>query len=729
MKMGTAKHLFGSQALKIGGLTLFLLASIAQAQRHETFAERPSKRAESVQQARIRAEQDREEVRRRGLEMHHDDGVRVMEAMAVRDGRPMYYTTFNDGAAVSTAADVVRNTWPFSANGAGVTVGVWDGGGVMTNHQEFGSRIANLDNVAAHYHSTHVGGTIGASGVVARAQGMAPNAAIDSYDWYSDEAEMMASAASFPGEAGKIQLSNHSYGFISGWYYAYWTNPWTHRSGYHWWGDITIDPAEAFFGQYSIYAREWDEIVYDAPYFLPFKSAGNERTDNPTDGSKVYYTSDGGTTWTNALYDSALHPLGDGVFRGGYDTVPTKGCAKNIMTVGAVTDAELNGLRAPLLASNTVFTSWGPADDGRIKPDIVANGDGLYSCNVSGTASYATRSGTSMSSPNACGSAALLVDYYDDLFPGEAMRASTLKGLIIHAADDLGRPGPDYQYGWGLMNTLAAAELLKARAEGDLIRLTEETLSTPSNTVDAYTGFVDGGGPLRITLCWTDPPGPSTSALDSRTAALINDLDLKLTGPDGAYHPYKLSYADPEALASADSKNAVDNVEQILVQAPAPGLYTITVDYDGTLQDGLQAYSLLTSGIESDSDGDGLPDHWEGGYFLCATGALASADADGDGMDNLSEYIGGSDPTDPDSVFGIASCRSIPAEGPAPFVIEWDAMPGRIYNVYWTYHLIYLPFVNISGDLYSPVNSYTDTVERTSWRAGQYYRIDVQLDQ
>ncbi len=697
---------------------VFLMASFTHAQR-----------AERAMEARSRALIERSEARawaqQRGLQMRHDNGLRVMEIISIQNGRPIFYTTQNDDAAISTAANSVRNTVPYNLTGSGVSVGIWDGGSVMVTHQEFGTRVVAVDGASANYHSTHVGGTIGATGVVARAEGMAPQVVIRSYDWTNDESEMISAAASFPGEAGKVALSNHSYGILAGWFFAGFTNPWTHRTGYHWWGNLAVDAADEYFGIYGSGPRYWDQIVYNAPYFLPFKAAGNERDDGPSNGATVYFTPDNGVTWTNTVYDSSVHALGDGIYKGGYDTVPYLGTAKNILTIGAVNDAVANDVRATSNATLTVFTSWGPADDGRIKPDIVANGYNLYSCNVAGPSSYAVRSGTSMSSPNACGSAALLVDYYDDLHPGGAMRASTLKGLIIHTADDLGRPGPDYQFGWGLLNTLAGAELLKEHAEGNLIKLNEATLTT-NNTSMTYTGFADGSQPVRVTLCWTDPPGTSTSAHDSRTPVLVNDLDLKVTGPSGDHYPFRLSYANPEANAVANAENNIDNVEQVFIEVPQVGSYTITIDYDGTLEDGEQVYSLITSGLVSDQDGDGLPDHWENGFFLNTTGAVASADMDGDGYDNLAEYIAGSDPLDQSSVFAFTSEYAIPTTGHPPYVVEWNSLPGRVYNVSWTYHLLYVPFNDVSGEIRWPANSYTDTVDRIG--NASLYRIDVRMD-
>jgi hypothetical protein len=153
----------------------------------ETFAVRPETRVEKAQQARAEAAREKDEVKRwargqRGM-MRQDGGRRLLEAMALRNGRPLFYSTFNDDAAVSTAAAFVRSTPPFDVAGAEVTVGIWDGGLIMNDHQEVAGRVSVGDSGAAvHYHATHVGGTIGAAGIVARAEGMAPSAVLESYD-------------------------------------------------------------------------------------------------------------------------------------------------------------------------------------------------------------------------------------------------------------------------------------------------------------------------------------------------------------------------------------------------------------------------------------------------------------------------------------------------------------------------------------------------------------------
>ena len=110
------------------------------------------------------------------------------------------------------------------------------------------------------------------------------------------------------------------------------------------------------------------------------------------------------------------------------------------------------------------FSGWGPTDDGRIKPDICANGVGLYSSYSGSDTQYASISGTSMATPNLSGSLLLLQQHYQNLFgTGSFMRSATLKGLVIHTADEAGsNPGPDYKFGWGLANMATAAQAITA---------------------------------------------------------------------------------------------------------------------------------------------------------------------------------------------------------------------------------------------------------------------------
>ncbi len=457
--------------------------------------------------------------------------------------------------------------------------------------------LHHIDGAALIDHATHVGGTIVASGVTADACGMAVAARIDSYDWNNDNSEMFFRGASYGGEPGKIALSNHSYGMRSGWSKTGSSSP-----AWIWNGSIlTAADYEEVFGKYNSYARNMDEIVYGLPYYLPFWAAGNDRTDNPATGEKVVLT----PYFSDMIvdYDPALHPAGDGTYRGGYENIGYCAVAKNVVTIGAVTDAVTNGVRDPAKATMTAFSSWGPTDDGRIKPDLVANGYGLYSSIASGDASYTNMSGTSMATPNATGTALLLLDLHGRLFPGQHMRASTLKGLLIHTADDLGRPGPDYCYGWGLINGMAAAGLLTGLHTNPAIpRMFEQQLTTTVAT-RSYSFIWDGVSPIRVTLCWTDPAGDETTDSDNRTPQLVNDLDLRVIGPSGSVHlPWVMPFVGTwttEAMSApaTTGTNSTDNVEQVCIAAPpTAGEYRAVVSFSGQLSYGRQHYSLLISG-------------------------------------------------------------------------------------------------------------------------------------
>jgi hypothetical protein len=311
----------------------------------------PAARAAVVRQLRALQDGRQAEARSRaqqlGLPLRQarpDGGLR--ELMAWEDGRPLYYSTCNANAAVSTGANLLRAA-PYAADGSGWTVGVWDGGSVRVTHQEFGGRVAVMDGAAAVNHSTHVGGTIGATGVTAAAIGMARAVRIDSYDWNSDTSEMSSRGASYGGEPGKIYISNHSYGFLSGWYYTGLASP-----VYEWYGlGTTVVDYEDDFGKYGTYTRDIDTRAYSLPYYAIFWAAGNERSDNPSAGTEVALSPGGAAV----AYDAALHPPGDSVYRGGYDTISFLALGKNVITVGAVNDAVTSGLRDVTKAAMTSF--------------------------------------------------------------------------------------------------------------------------------------------------------------------------------------------------------------------------------------------------------------------------------------------------------------------------------------------------------------------------------------
>jgi hypothetical protein len=524
----------------------------------------------------------------------HPNG-RVTEITDFAGNKPLYFTTHNANAAISTGANLL-NVSPYSVNGSGVTVGIWDGGGVRTTHQELTGRVTIKDGAALADHASHVGGTIGASGVQAAAKGMASSVNIDSYEWTSDKSEQTGRGASYPGEAGKIYLSNHSYGIISGWNYTGLSSP-----RWNWYGSGTTSTSiEPDFGKYETNARDEDSLAASLPYYLILRSAGNDRADNPATGDPVSLT----TSTTSAVgYDPASHPAGDGSYRSGYDTIGFEATAKNVLTVGSVGDAVSGGVRSLSGAYMSYYSCWGPTDDGRIKPDVVANGEQLYSSLSTADTAYGTYSGTSMATPNTTGSAALVINWWNTLCPGHYLRASTLKGLLIHTADDLGNVGPDYQFGWGLVNVKTAADLLQAyKNNPGTRRVIEDQISTIKTTC-TYTFTWDGSSPIRATLCWTDPAGTATTSTDLRTARLVNNLDLAITGPTGiTYRPWIMPFvgdwtSSTFASPATTGVNNTDNVERVDIATPGyAGVYTVTVSYQGTLTNNLQNFSLILNG-------------------------------------------------------------------------------------------------------------------------------------
>jgi subtilisin family serine protease len=621
---------------------IFATVAEAAADAHGSFAD-PQVRRQAVeqlaQQSRQRKAAAEEFARSQGLPVREKIGNSVFEIMAVDANRIYAFKTCNQNSAISIGVDLIRNTAPYYLNGQGVTVGIWDGGAVSPTHQELNGRVTLMETMSNSDHSTHVGGTIAAAGIVWAAMGMAPSGLIDSYDWNNNISEMANAGMSYPNEPGTIQLSNHSYTFIAGWEDSFNPPQW-HGT----WGDRESD----LFGQYNTDTADWDMVCYNAPYFLPFNAAGNDRDDQaPAEGTLFQYYKF--PTWRNKMYDSSTDPYSDGWDNGGFDTIPIVSTAKNTMTVGAVDDAVVSGVRDPNMAAMAAFSAWGPTDDGRIKPDLVTNGINVYSSTAGSTSSYATYTGTSMAAPAAAGAAALLVDYFSILFSGQAMRASTIKALLIHTADDLGNSGPDYKFGWGLLNAKAAADQIADHNDYPDANKIVEGLLNAVNTSDTYSFEANPNLQIRATLCWTDPAASPVSTLDNPSPRLKNDLDLRIIDPNLVTHyPFVLNPASPNDLA-ATGDNIRDNVEQILIEDPQlAGTYTIQVTYKGSLTNGQQYYSLIISGQQTealalgDFNGDGFVDYKDLGIFsqfwLTGESSVDIAPEGGDGSVNLLDF-------------------------------------------------------------------------------------------
>ena len=497
------------------------------------------------------------------------------------NNQPVYYATDNISVATTIAADLVwseNNAYP-ELNGKGVEINLWDGGTVLSTHQEFqsqdGSRVTMRDlELEVSNHSTHISGTMIASGVKPAAKGMAGNALIKGWDLNNDIAEMASAAAD------GISISNHSYGPLCGWYYNAQTESW------YWYGDPDISATEDYkFGFYNEVSADLDYIAKNAPYYLIVKSAGNDRNDGPATPVSHYVWED------NWVLVSAERDADGG--SDGFDCLSPAAVAKNILTIGAVDDARIM----------TSFSAYGPTDDGRIKPDLVSDGADVYSSISSTNSSYSTYSGTSMSTASATGAIALLLQLQDILQPGVNLLSSTIKDILIHSAGDLGNPGPDFSFGWGIINIKAAADILYNNSNNQGKTIYEkilnngETITIPVKTSSDSPFF-------KATLCWTDPAGQASNpALNQRTSKLVNDLNLLVenTTTGQSFLPWVLNVENPAATATKGA-NHTDNVEQVYFVNPGDADLNVKISHSGTLSGGSQAFSLIITEIETKSE-------------------------------------------------------------------------------------------------------------------------------
>ncbi len=492
-------------------------------------------------------------------------------------GMMEFKRTFNADAGTSVG---VQHVWPGGSTGTSLTgilpgnrLGIWDGGGVRLTHQEFGGRVTQVDGAPATsgMHPSHVAGTMIAKGVEPDAKGMAYEASLRAYDFNNDNSEMTNAAA------GGMLISNHSYGAVAGWYSS--------GGEWFWYGDVRVSETEDYrYGFYDTRAANWDKIALNNPYYLIVKAAGNDRGRSHTGSHKVMINN----RWETSTKDR------DAV--GPYDCLASYAVAKNILTVGAVRKLP-SGWTKPSDVEMTDYSGWGPTDDGRIKPDLVAPGHRLRSATDADDDSYGNANGTSMATPVVSGSLALVQEQFFDMHQ-RYMRAATLKAVAIHTTDEAGSAtGPDYEYGWGLLNVPRAVGVV-IDPEPHVIQ--ERVLNNRDSFTQSY--YSDGTNPARITISWTDPAGtPVEPALDPKDLMLVNDLDIKLVRKeDGVvFRPYILNPARPDDAATTGD-NIRDNVEQIYIAAPKAGGYRLIVSHKAELNQGLpQAYSLVVTGFET----------------------------------------------------------------------------------------------------------------------------------
>ncbi|WP_439490724.1 S8 family serine peptidase [Algoriphagus sp.] len=498
--------------------------------------------------------------------------------------QPVYYKIMNVSAANTTGTVALQPNGALGVNltGKGMVVGVYDQTRPKIDHVEYKGRLTQVDGSTETIsnHATHVSGTILATGVRDNAKGMASEATGWAFNWESDLSKMNNNAYDPVTKPGGHLVSNHSYGVVLGWYRNS-SNVWT------WAGNPSIDPNEDYrFGFYSAKSKGLDDLIFSKPYYTVIWAAGNDRSDNG---------------------DGTRDPDGPD------DTIGPEGVAKNVITVGAVSNVP--DYTGPSSVNMSNFSSWGPTDDGRIKPDLVGMGVNVFSSAIAdggATDAYATLSGTSMAAPNVSGSLLLLQQLYSQRNAGRFMWSSTLKALALNTTKEAGQHnGPDYIYGWGLLDAEAAGNIiLNENGTSEIIR--ELNLSNG----DSYEfDFVsDGVTPVQITIAWTDPSGaPVGASLDPKDLMLVNDLDMRIIDEQGVtYFPWTLNPdSGPNARAAQDKDNFRDNVEQILISSPKSQKYTVRITHKKDLVNSSQDFSLVMKAGTLDGAEETL--YWIGG--------------------------------------------------------------------------------------------------------------------
>ena len=339
-------------------------------------------------------------------------------------------------------------------SGLGIRVGMWDSGIPDPLHPDLLGRVVVADTVFFANHATMVAGNIAGDGTASEVQGgtpqqwrgMAPSTFLYAWDFFTGSDSLPVDEMGPGIDRWGLHSANHSY---------------------------TVGVNEVI-GNCSIYG----DYDFDAPGFdlllepgghdsvLVVFAAGNERDDEDCGLAGAPYVN--------------------------YRCIPPPGTAKNVLTVGGV-EADLDSM--------STYSSWGPTDDGRLKPDLCAPGSqrsvdfGVTSTREGGD--YGTLSGTSFAAPTVTGTAALLTEDHIDSV-GVRPHPNLLKALMINTARDRGAEGPDYRYGHGVLD---AVEALDALRRGD----TYEGTIADQEVVEIPLELPYSPDSIQVSIVWNDP--------------------------------------------------------------------------------------------------------------------------------------------------------------------------------------------------------------------------------
>lgn len=354
-------------------------------------------------------------------------------------------------------------------------------------------------------------------------------------------------------------------------------------------------------GQYDLSAAEFDALVRDAdaqtpgeqPYILEF-SAGNS---------------------------------GPGRY-----TINSPAVSKNVLATGSCDNSRYEFViyaDGPEVTSD--FSSRGPCEDGRIKPDIMAPGTWIASLQsqYAGdlyawspiSAYYLYQGGTSQAGPHAAGAAAVFVQYYRETHGNATPSPALVKAALINSAIDMGvgyvpddegelypvgdtGPVPNMDEGWGRI------DLENLIASDRRYRFTEQGAGLQTGQLFEHRVVVSPNDTLKITLVYTDVAG-----LPAAIPALVNDLDLEVTAPDGRLYRGN-AFLNGASVPGTPVGDRLNNVEAVHLPEPLPGEYIVHVRAVNVVED---VHRRATLQPEQDFalviSGD-LPNPGEGIVFL-----------------------------------------------------------------------------------------------------------------
>jgi len=477
-------------------------------------------------------------------------------------------------------------------------------------------------------------------------------------------------------------------------------------------GAGNLDPTKRGMAAGSnVYIVNYNSTHLDSPTTTLINNDDVQITNSSySDGCNVGYTTNSSTVDTQMNTNSdLLH-----VFSAGNSNNNNCGYGAGSQW-GNITGGHKQGKN--VIATANVFangalvnsSSRGPAYDGRIKPDITAHGQGQLSTNENN--GYLTFGGTSGAAPGIAGVSAQLYQLYREENGGDMPDASLIKATLLNTANDYGNVGPDFRFGWGVVNGLRAAMLLEdGRYLDDEVTQgadNNHVINVPANTVQ-----------VRFMVYWNDP-----AAVAGSSSALVNDLDLVVTDPSASdYQPWVLDHTPNATTLNLPAANGVDrlnNMEQVLINNPAAGDYTINVtgfNVPVGPQKYFVVYEIITeeltltypNGNEKLVPGEQTFIHWDavgttdgfdleystdnGTTWNNITTAASTAtnfvwtvpnDISGEGLIRITS---GSFTDDSDDVFSIADVVSgvqITQVCPTELTVTWDALTDATsYDVY-----------------------------------------------